>query len=411
MQWLSWPTICASTLALLGLASGNCNEDERGVCHAQQVGSVSASSDFNQDDAGESGSCGCGSLKRKDFNFEGGTASDEGANASPTASGEQSDDDAAIIYLEGGRFTMGIVPADIGDPTISPFDNEAPPREVSVKAFGLGAFEVSNRRFSRFVESTGYVTESESFGWSFGVEAFISPEQNTQIESLVANAPWWLPIKKADWRHPNGPDTNITNIMDHPVTQTSMRDAKAFCKWSRVSGRLPSEAEWEFAARGGKNQRRFPWGNQPLTGKDRDQHRMNIWQSTLDEKLVRDGKPINLHGMGERSLAAVKEYYSSPNAALDGFNATAPVDAYGPQNNFGFYNMVGNVWEWTSTLWARSPGTPPVEENSFVKKGGSFLCNPSTCYRFRSSARMMFTADSAASNVGFRCAYDWNKTF
>lgn len=306
---------------------------------------------------------------------------------------------------------MGLIPEDAEDHTVHPMDGEGPARIQKVMPFGLGAYEVSNRRFARFVEQTGYVTESEKFGWSFGVEAFLSPEVNAKITSQVEAAPWWLPVEKADWRHPNGPDTHIDAILDHPVTQVSAADAQAFCNWSHSGGRLPTEEEWEFAARGGKKRKRYPWGQNMLTGKRKDKHRMNIWQSELDPQLTRNNKVKSLYAYGKDSIIYVKQYYAANNTALDGYSATAPVDAYGPQNAYGFYNMVGNVWEWTSSHWQRPhQHAPPVDPNTMVKKGGSFLCNPSTCNRFRCSARMMFTADSAASNVGFRCAYPFKKT-
>merc|ERR1712194_128369 len=169
-------------------------------------------------------------------------------------------------------------------------------------------------------------------------------------------------------------------------------------------------AEWEFAARGGKKQRRFPWGQSPRTGPQKDRHRMNIWQGEKDDMLMQEEQVMNLYHYGENqedTMALLKEYYSGRNLALDGYAGTAPVDAYGPQNANGFFNMVGNVWEWTSTRWepSKDPRAPPAEPSAMGKKGGSFLCNPATCNRFRSSARMVFTADSSASNVGFRCAY------
>lgn len=136
---------------------------------------------------------------------------------------------------------------------------------------------------------------------------------------------------------------------------------------------------------------------------------MNIWQSELDAQLLKErlkGGAADAFAFGSSTPEKVRSYFNSRNTAEDGFNDTAPVDTYGVQNAFGFYNMVGNVWEWTSSRWEeRAKGGPPVEPNTMVKKGGSYLCNPFTCNRFRCSSRMMFTADSAASNVGFRCAY------
>lgn len=362
-----------------------------------------ASCEAPESDGVGSASCGCGALKRSDF------ATGEGAKAVAGKLREgqgETKEESGIIYMDGGSFLMGLIPTDAGDPSNHPQDFEGPPHEERVAPFGLGRHEVSNARFEKFVADTGYITEAEAFGWSFGVEAFISAEVNATIESQVANAPWWLPVSEADWRRPNGRDTSIDLIMNHPVTQVSLADAEAFCNWSRPGGRVPTEEEWEFAARGPKKQRRFPWGSSLLTGPSKDKHRMNVWQSELDQKLQRDGQVLNLYGYGDHSLVLVKEYYGGANTALDGWKATAPVDAYGPQNTHGFYNMVGNVWEWTSTKWeVKDAQFPPVEANTMVKKGGSYLCNAATCNRYRSSARMMFTADSAASNVGFRCAY------
>lgn len=361
------------------------------------------STDVASQDAGAP-SCGCGALKRADFGAGAGSGHVAAERKLEAFVGE-TEEEAAVIYLDGGNFLMGIVPADEGDPSIHPADAEGPRRKVDVPPFGFGAFEVSNRRFATFVEGTGYVTEAEEYGWSFGVDAFVQPELRETLTQEVAVAPWWVPVNDSNWRQPNGPGTSIVNVASHPVTQVSLRDAEAFCRWSRPGGRLPTEAEWEFAARGGKKQRRFPWGQNPLTGPSKDTHRMNVWQSEKDAKLIKDGKVMNLNFYGEHSTALLREYYSAENIASDGYAGTAPVEAYGPQNTFGFYNMVGNVWEWTSTHWKPVEGGPLVDPNTMVKKGGSFMCNPATCYRFRSSARMMFTADSAASNVGFRCAY------
>mmetsp|Transcript_22864 Transcript_22864/g.50087 ORF Transcript_22864/g.50087 Transcript_22864/m.50087 type:complete len:439 (+) Transcript_22864:144-1460(+) len=406
----------ALVTALGGIGEGSISEvegfssigDTDGACPV-----AAGSPDADSADGSSGGSsCGCGGLKRGDFSDVGGAREkpDDPKVATELelqhGSAGETLEEASIVYLKGGEFTMGLVPDDEGDPTVFPSDGEGPRHKEMVEPFGIGAFEVSNHRFAEFVKRTGYITESESFGWSFAVEAFISPEVNATITQQVDNAPWWLPVNGADWRHPNGPDTSIDTLMDHPVSQVSMADAEAFCRWSRPGGRLPSEMEWEFAARGGREQRRFPWGNNKLTGKKKSKHRMNIWQSEVDEQLMQDGKVRNLYSFGQKSLALVKEYYSAPNLALDGYKGTAPVHSYGPQNAYGLYNIVGNVWEWTSSLWrVIDPRAPPVEANTVVKKGGSFLCNPATCNRFRCSARMMFTADSAASNVGFRCAY------
>lgn len=398
-----WQVTALQLAALLAISLAS---DADKTCGADGDGQCTASNAKDATDSTEaSGSCGCGALKRSDF-AAGHAEGSPDETSSPLASSGESDDEASIVWLEGGEFLMGIIPQDEQDPTISPIDGEGPARSETVAAFGLGAYEVSNRRFSRFVKETGYATESEKYGWSFAVEAFVSPEVNASVTQQVAAAPWWLPVSGADWRHPNGPDTGIDAIMDHPVTQVSLQDAQAFCAWSRKGGRIPSEKEWEFAARAGRKQRRFPWGNNILTGKQHSKHRMNVWQSELDPRLMKDGQVRNLYHYGEHSMALVKEYYGAENTAADGHKATAPVDAYGPQNQLGFYNLVGNVWEWTSSSWQQQPHAPPVEPNTMVKKGGSFLCNPATCNRFRCSARMMFTADSAASNVGFRCAYD-----
>jgi len=207
--------------------------------------------------------------------------------------------------------------------------------------------------------------------------------------------------------------------MNHPVTQVSFADASAFCAWSVPGGRLPTEAEWEFAARGSLDRVAFPWGDKLLTN---GKHRCNVWQSSIPRATL---GTRNFYTLGERALPLVHEFYNAPNSLADGYLGTAPVDAYGPQNAFGLYNMVGNVWEWVSDWYStkhasghrkkmnelsdadvlvdpKGPQTSEMEAK--VKRGGSFLCHVLTCYRYRTSARMMLTPDSAASNVGFRCA-------
>lgn len=368
----------------------------------------------------EGGSKGCcHGLDREQF----GTSKKNTLAYDNTALGEDIET-AALVHLEGGTFTMGSNPNDgfvFGD------DGEGPPRRVKVSPFAIGKFEVSNERFSEFVRRTNYVTESEKFGWSFAVEPFIPEDIKANITSAVAAAPWWLPVNNSDWRRPNGPHTSIEGIMDHPVTQVSWTDAKAFCKWSMPGGDLPYEAQWEFAARGGLERKRLPWGDELLPD---GKHRMNVWQTKIPSDQLGDR---NLYMYGEKSLSLIHYYYNAENSGEDGYLETAPVDAYGPQNAYGIYNIVGNVWEWTNDWFKvkhklgrkkRSKGMKAkksddsLEERrviknpkgprkspmgSKVKKGGSYLCNYLTCYRYRTSARMMLSPDSAASNVGFRC--------
>jgi len=315
--------------------------------------------------------CGCGSLKRSDF-----TDQRLDAEADPTARSKtagESDEEAALVNIPGGEFWMGMIREDAAD--VFDTDGEAPASRVKVSPFRISKFAVSNRRFSNFVQETGYETEGEKFGWCFGVEAFLSKEVNEAITQAVAAAPWWLPVNGSNWRHPNGPDTDIQGLDEHPVVQVSWNDAEAFCRWSHPGGRLPTEAEWEYAARGGREKRRYPWGNL-LTPKGK--HRMNAWQTDLP--LER-----NLYSYGQHSLGLVKEFYAANNTKEDGWAGTAPVDEYGPQNNWELYNIVGNVWEWTADWFSPheavpkgtvvvDPKGPQTGENK-VKKGGSFLCN------------------------------------
>ena len=274
-----------------------------------------------------------------------------------------------LVFIKGGVFTMG---------TDKPFlpDGEGPARRVEVSDFYADAYEVSNGEFAQFVEETGYVTEAEKFGDSFVMEILLSEEVKSEISQAVANAPWWLPVKGASWKHPEGRGSSIDDRMDHPVVHVSWNDAVAYCEWA--GKRLPTEAEWEYAARGGLVDRLYPWGNNP---NPRGEHWMNIWQ-------------------GE---------FPSENTAEDGYIGTAPVDSYFP-NKYGLYNVAGNVWEWTSDWWTvrhsidfqKDPTGPPSGTDK-VKKGGSYLCHINVCYRYRCAARSQNTPDSSASNLGFRC--------
>uniref|UniRef100_UPI00398EF5A6 formylglycine-generating enzyme isoform X4 n=1 Tax=Pristiophorus japonicus TaxID=55135 RepID=UPI00398EF5A6 len=258
-----------------------------------------------------------------------------------------------MVLIPGGVFTMGT-----DDPGI-PEDGEGPARKAHIKQFYMDIYEVTNAEFERFVQATDYTTEAETFGDSFVFEGLLSDTVKSSITQAVAAAPWWLPVKAASWKHPEGPDSNITKRMDHPVMHVSWNNAVAYCTWA--GKRLPTETEWEYACRGGLENRLFPWGNklQP-----KGQHYMNIWQGD----------------------------FPSHNTADDGFANTAPVTAF-PPNGYGLFNMVGNAWEWTSDWWTVHHSTDEME-------------NPSYCYRYRCAARSQNTPDSSASNLGFRCAAD-----
>ncbi|XP_069793028.1 formylglycine-generating enzyme isoform X7 [Narcine bancroftii] len=190
--------------------------------------------------------------------------------------------------------------------------------------------------------------QAETFGDSFVFEGLLSDKVKNSITQAVAAAPWWLPVKNASWNHPEGPDSNITKRMDHPVVHISWHNAVAYCTWA--GKRLPTETEWEYACRGGLENRLFPWGNKLHP---KGQHYMNIWQGD----------------------------FPSHNTADDGYANSAPVTAF-PPNGYGLFNMVGNVWEWTSDWWAVHHATDEVENptgpasgRDKVKKGGSYMCH------------------------------------
>ncbi|XP_062825803.1 formylglycine-generating enzyme isoform X4 [Anolis carolinensis] len=221
--------------------------------------------------------------------------------------------------------------------------------------------------------------QAERFGDSFVFEGMLSEQVKSEIHQAVAAAPWWLPVKGADWKHPDGPDSNIVDRMDHPVLHVSWNDAVAFCTWA--GKRLPTEAEWEYSCRGGLENRLFPWGNKLHPN---GQHYANIWQGDFPTSNTRE----------------------------DGYKGTAPVTAF-PPNSYGLYNIVGNAWEWTSDWWSISHSADtaqnpkgPLTGTDRVKKGGSYMCHKSYCYRYRCAARSQNTPDSSASNLGFRCAAD-----
>lgn len=278
-----------------------------------------------------------------------------------------------MVHLEGGEFLMGT-----DDPIGFPADGEGPVRAVTLKPFWIDARAVSNARFTAFVEATGYVTDAERYGWSF-VFGSLLPDDFEPTRG-AAQAPWWRQVFGASWRHPEGPHSSIENRMNHPVVHVSWKDATAYCSWA--GNRLPTEAEWEYAARGGLEQKRYAWGDE-LTPDG--EHRCNIWQGS----------------------------FPSHNTLEDGFLGTAPVDAFNP-NGFGLYNVSGNVWEWCSDWFhlsfhvnspSENPSGPPYGQGRVIR-GGSYLCHHSYCNRYRVAARSSNTPDSSTANMSFRCASD-----
>jgi len=266
-------------------------------------------------------------------------------------------DASQMVAIPGGPFRMGCDRRE-GHPS----DGEGPSRVVDVAAFRIDATTVSNARFARFAEATGYRTEAERAGWSF-VFGGLLPDDFEPTRG-VASAPWWRRVDGADWRHPEGPQSGIEARANLPVVHVSHNDALAFCRWA--GKRLPSEAEWEKAARGGLENARFPWGNDETPD---GQHRCNVWQGT----------------------------FPSDNTLGDGFYSLAPVDALLP-NGFGLHNMVGNCWQWCADWFD--------DGIHRAMRGGSYLCHPSYCWRYRNAARSAATPDSTTGHIGFRCAAD-----
>jgi sulfatase modifying factor 1 len=284
-----------------------------------------------------------------------------------------------MVVLPGGEFLMGT-----DDAEGFPADGEGPVRRVRLEPFAVDRTAVTNAQFAAFVRATGYRTETERIGWSYVFHHFLTPRARGRVVGSVAEAPWWLAVKGAFWAKPEGPDSSLRGRHDHPVVHVSWNDALAYCAWA--GKRLPTEAEWEYAARGGLEQRRFPWGDELEPG---GEHRCNVWQGRFPRL----------------------------NTAADGYAGTCPADAF-PSNGFGLHNVSGNVWEWCADRWStthhrrEAPGgvwenpTGPETGEARVLRGGSYLCHSSYCNRYRVAARSKNTPDSATGNMGFRCAAD-----
>jgi sulfatase modifying factor 1 len=296
------------------------------------------------------------------------------ATARPAAARPQRTDlppATGMVLLPGGRFRMGTEDAD-GFPS----DGEGPVRTVEVRPLLVDRYAVSNDDFGRFVAATGHVTDAERFDWSYVFVGFL-PAELRRISPRPDVTPWWAAVAGADWRRPEGPGSDLEGRGDHPVVHVSWHDAVAYARWA--DKRLPTEAEWEYAARGGHDQRRYPWGDELTPG---GRHMANIWQGHFPVK----------------------------NTAEDGYAGTAPVDAF-PPNDYGLHNMAGNVWEWCADGWRTGPGPnraprPAPGDDAMVMRGGSYLCHESYCNRYRVAARSSNTADSAGGNLGFRCVRD-----
>ena len=262
------------------------------------------------------------------------------------------------------------------DPGGYPADGEGPIHAVELDAYRIGAHAVTNDDFARFVEATGHRTTAEQHGNSF-VFSGLLPDDFPPTRGVL-DAPWWREVEKADWRRPEGPHSDLTDRGSHPVVHVSWLDASAYCAWA--GGRLPTEAEWERAARGGRTGHHYPWGDE----REPDGvHRMNVFQGEFPRRDTGD----------------------------DGWIGTCPVGSFAP-NDYGLFETTGNVWEWCADwfgphYYRRSPGTAPTGPRygaARVMRGGSYLCHDSYCWRYRVDSRSSNTPDSSAGNVGFRVA-------
>jgi formylglycine-generating enzyme required for sulfatase activity len=298
-----------------------------------------------------------------------------------------------MVWIPGGAFLMG---------SDTHYPEEAPAHQVSVDGFWIDAKTVTNRDFARFVAENGHVTVAEKAPdpadypgakpemLIAASTVFVAPTRPVDLGNPYN---WWTYVPGADWHHPEGPDSSLAGRQDHPVVHVSWADAVAFACWAGKE--LPSEAEWEFACRGGLDGATYAWGEEFTPAKT---WMANTWQGEF---------PIH-------------------NTVADGHRGTAPVGCY-PPNGYGLYDMIGNVWEWTADWYqahgelaghacctvanprggdkgqSYDPQLPHVAIPRRVMKGGSHLCAPNYCQRYRPAARMPQAIDTATSHLGFRC--------
>ncbi|MEU1972618.1 formylglycine-generating enzyme family protein [Microbacterium sp. NPDC019599] len=315
--------------------------------------------------AGCGEACGCGAPGRAQFVEAGGRAA-----ITLDALTGPSRHVAEQALIPGGEFVMGDSSGDR-----NPADGEVPQHRVRLGAFSIDATSVTNTAFELFARATGYRTEAETFGYSAVFHHAVSAPAE-DVMGPASGTPWWFGVRGADWRHPGGRDSSIEGLEDHPVVHVSWNDAVAYCEWA--GRRLPTEAEWEYASRGGIDQAKYPWGDSEV---DDGVWRANIWQGEFPRVNTRE----------------------------DGYLTTAPVRAFQP-NGYGVWQTVGNVWEWCqdwfdAAYYRHSPAeSPPGPESGSARvlRGGSYLCHSSYCNRYRNAARSRNTPDSSMGNAGFR---------
>jgi formylglycine-generating enzyme required for sulfatase activity len=280
-----------------------------------------------------------------------------------------------MLRLEGGAFHMGSE-----SPAPFPADGEGPVRRVTLSPFYISRYAVTNRQFAAFVRRAKYRTDAERYGWSFVFRGHLDGAGECHPGPAAPGTPWWVRVDGADRSHPEGPDSSIAARPYYPVAHVSWNDAAAYCAWAGY--RLPTEAEWEFAARGGLDQKMYPWGDDLTPG---GRHMCNIWQGSFPD-----------FDSGE-----------------DGFTTVAPVNSFAP-NGYGLFNAIGNTWEWCADyfdpVWhrdaARLDPVGPPEGDTRVMKGGSYICHESYCWRYRNSARTGTSPDTGTGHIGFRVARD-----